>query len=152
MEPLTITRESVLKAYQKTDENGKELLKSLFKDVNIFQSITERIKTFEDACSYLNIDPVDNIPANFGKHVIAYCKLVIITKALNEGWLPDWDNDEDYKWYLWFSMDKPGFRLYGAAYCYTHSYAGSRLCFRTRELAEYAASQFKNLYEEFFTL
>jgi hypothetical protein len=45
-----------------------------------------------------------------------------------------------------------GFRL-GSVYCrYDDSGVGSRLCFRSKEIAKYAANQFLDLYKEFFTL
>ncbi|MOA38929.1 hypothetical protein D3C78_1606660 [compost metagenome] len=38
------------------------------------------------------------------------------------------------------------------AYGHSHSGVGSRLVFKSRELAEYAAKQFINEYKDFFTL
>lgn len=52
--------------------------------------ITERVKTFEDACNEVGVDASEWIKdkGNLGleKDVIAYMKLCIICKALNEGW------------------------------------------------------------------
>lgn len=69
------------------------------------KSITERVKTFEDACNvlgkshplicqYNNIDDVDS-------NLNAYLKLRIIVAALNEGWTPKFAVDE-YRYYPWF--------------------------------------------------
>lgn len=75
--------------------------------------ITERVKTFEDACKELgeNHKLVQQYRAAEGTslmdsiNVAAYLKLRIITAALNEGWEPQFTEDED-RWYpylvLWF--------------------------------------------------
>lgn len=53
-------------------------------------NITEKIKTFEDACMQLGIDAKQWLAENerLDKDTIAYLKLGIIAEALNEGWKP----------------------------------------------------------------
>lgn len=78
--------------------------------------VTERIKTFDDACNELGADhPMVSVydalvtRANgeqslaewMGKDVVAFLKLRIITEALNEGWHPKFTEDE-YRYYPWF--------------------------------------------------
>ena len=75
------------------------------------QDITERIKTFEDACEELgNEHPlvkeycsVVNINLDITKDLISYLKLRIIITALNEGWTPAFDEDE-CRYYPWFCI------------------------------------------------
>lgn len=75
------------------------------------KDITERIKTFEDACEELGNDHpfvraykgYTNYISEENKNdidVIAYLKLRIITTALNEGWKPKFTKDER-RWYPW---------------------------------------------------
>ena len=102
----------------------------------------DTIKTLEDACKALNIEfkPVEGLT----KDELAYQKLKIIAKALNEGWEPNWNNWDEWKYYPWFRMgDRDGspgvgFSCSGYGYVSGASSVGSRLCFKTRELAEYA--------------
>lgn len=68
--------------------------------------ITERVKTFEDACKELGEDHklVQQFKAiqeaiEEDKEATAYFKLGIITAALNEGWEPDFTNDDEYRYY-----------------------------------------------------
>ena len=80
------------------------------------RTVTERIKTFEDACNELGEDhPMVSVydalvsRANgeqslaewMGKDVVAFLKLRIIADALNEGWHPKFTEDE-YRYYPWF--------------------------------------------------
>lgn len=120
------------------------------------------IETFEDACKALNLNSETVIP-NFSEYpeedrkaLIAHAKLVIIAKAINGGWKPDWSNDDQYKYYPWFYMagsaSGGGFSYGGYDRWTTGSIVGSRLCFETREKAKYAGKQFENLYKEYFVI
>lgn len=123
-----------------------------------------RIKTFEEACKALELDPnhlpeVSMLPEKHRLSIIAYYKLVIIIQALNNGWEPDWFNTNQYKYYNWFYVEasedkKAGFGFHDAhcVYACSRTYVGSRLCFETRDMADYAAEQFKDLYQEYLLL
>ena len=107
---------------------------------------------------------------------IAYLKLRIIVAALNEGWEPKFAEDE-YRYFPWFyfytkeEYDKlddeekgrcvlrsgssansyNGFVYCGADYdaSFSNISVGSRLAFRTRELAAYAGRQFTEEWADF---
>ena len=111
-------------------------------------------------------------------HLFAYARLVIIAEALNEGWKPKFDGDE-CRYYPWFYIytkkeyeeldedEKKDCRVVGrsngnayagggvvyasASYASSVSVAdyGSRLAFKTRELAEYCGKQFIDIWEKF---
>lgn len=78
--------------------------------------ITERVKTFEDACNILGENHPCVIAYNAFEHdvmasvdskeiadVAAYLKLRIIATALNEGWKPEF-TEKEYRWYPWFYL------------------------------------------------
>ena len=76
--------------------------------------VTERIKTFEDACNELGEENVlvqayrtaeFNTSGNQNdvSDVVAYLKLRVIAEALNEGWEPQF-NKEEYRYYPWFYL------------------------------------------------
>jgi hypothetical protein len=119
------------------------------------------IKTFEDACKKENIDPeklpdVFMIPESFRKAIINCYKLFIIFKAINNGWIPDWNNSNQFKYYPWFKVLSSGS---GFDFSNSHSYyagtataVGSRLCTDTSEKAIYIGKQFGDEYAEFFLI
>ena len=119
--------------------------------------ITDRIKTFEDACEVLGLDgailtgQLNDSLDDIAPGVIAFTKLAIIVKALNEGWKPDWKNSREEKWYQWFDLSK-GFEFVNVVSYYQHSNVSSRLCFVSEDVARYAATQFADLYKDFFTI
>lgn len=121
--------------------------------------ITQRVKSFENACMELSIAPalpeVSGLPLKHQKAMIALYMLIIITEALNEGWKPDWNNPELKYW--------PWFYYYGAsagfsyvdtdsAASYTHATFGARLCYKSRSLAEYSARQFIHLWNDYLLI
>ena len=82
---------------------GKEVqwVGDTLKLVDVKKPITERIKTFKDACKelgnhpfvkeYALINPFTNC---YSSDLVAYLKLRIIVAALNEGWEPKFTEDE----------------------------------------------------------
>lgn len=120
------------------------------------EKITDRIKTFEDACESLGLKG-DILMASLhddlkdeAAPIIAGLKLRIIAKALNEGWKPNWQNSGEYKYYPWWNMQN-GFSLDVVGDNSAFTLVGSRLCYKTRELATYAATQFADLYKSYLT-
>jgi hypothetical protein len=124
-----------------------------------------QLKTFEGACKVEGLDPKTVIPnfSNFLKKdqasMIAHAKLVIIVRAANrlanggEEWIPDFDNPNQYKYEAWLYKEKrgsSGFRFHGFGYWDSGSYVGSRLCFISRDVAEYVVTNFNKLYNEYF--
>jgi hypothetical protein len=123
--------------------------------------VMSRIKTFEDACEELGIEPneffqgsIDNGLMNDIKSIVAYSQLIIICRALNEGWTPDWTNSDQNKYCPYFIKKVPGFGFSGTDCDGWYSFAcvGSRLCFKNCELAEYAGKQFESIYNDFLNL
>ena len=137
--------------YPNADANLKKILEESFGVSFFSQKITDRIKTFEGACKELGINPSQLLSCDDTSDEAAYKKLKVIVKALNQGWIPDWNNSSEYKYYPWFNL-KGGFVFFVYDYHFQYSAVGSRLCFRSRELAEYAAKQFESIYKDFFTI
>lgn len=108
------------------------------------QDVTERIKTFADACRELGSDhPFVKAYKGYVSHIhqhdmndydlVAYLKLRIITAALNEDWEPQFTKDER-RWYFWYDLitkeqydklsaeDKS--RVVGRSYCSSGAHGG----------------------------
>lgn len=103
----------------------------------------------------LNINP-DDFENEYLQGILtideqAYIKLKHITKCLNEGWTPDLTNKTELKYWNFLYRDSAGsfFALAHYAPSTAHASFGSRLCFRTKELADFALAQFFDTYKEF---
>lgn len=186
---IQLKKENVLNAYKNANYEEKNLLEQLFgKEIFKPTDVRERIKTFEEALDELELRSADGdkyaeslyddwhnvITEN--NDLTAFLKLRIITEALNEGWRPQFVEDER-RWYPYFRLytkeeiekmdDEIKARVvarsshsayagggvsYASAYvdsAYVSASCGSRLAFKTAELAEYAGKQFIDIYADF---
>lgn len=179
---MEVNFSKVLKEYNKADEKGKKILEEIFgKDVFWPKDVTDRVKTFEDACRELGEDSplVQDWKMNVIKSpdVDAYLKLRIIFAALNEGWEPEFAEDE-WRYSPYFKLyskekidkmnekDKEGLVLWGGpatdgafcglafassgdAFSYSYPYIGARLALKSKELALYCGKQFVSIWKDF---
>lgn len=141
--------------------------------------VTERVKTFEDACKEVGIDTEKWLEEHKDDDVnlLAFLKIRIIVEALNEGWKPKFDGEEyRYAPYFYYytkedvdNMDEDeksrllfvgGAAYYGsicglsasaAASGFSSSYAyfGARLALKSRDLALYCGNQFYEIWIDF---
>ena len=151
---LNLEQSNAIKAYNEGTSSDKLLLERLYGKEVFNQKITDRVKTFEDACEVLGIGTsipnVDNLRKKDRASVIAQYKLLVIIEALNEGWTPNWDNNNEYKYYPYFDM-RNNTPVFGDYYnWFTVSTTSSHLCLKTSALAEYCGKQFIDLYKESF--
>lgn len=112
---MEIKKENVLAAYETARETGADstmkVLEALFgEDTFKPKDVTERIKTFEDACRELGMEHpfvaaynawIMNEEFDDQLDILAYLKLRIICAALNDGWEPKFTEDE-VRWFPWF--------------------------------------------------
>lgn len=186
------TKENIIKAYYIARETGADstckVLEALYPDVDFTpkdnRPVNERIKTFEDACDALGEDhrfvqayrAVEGM-TGFGADFYAYLKLRIICAALNEGWEPQYTEDEwrYCPWHFLYTeseindmdaderadrhmMSAGDFKTEYAGFACAHSHSapsnadanvGSRLCLKSSDLAIYCGKQFIDLWADF---
>ena len=182
---LEVNEENVLCAYKNANIEQKSLLEALFgKGLFNQKDITERVKTFEDACDELGKDHplvmeywgVCGVELDIAKDLIAYLKLRIIVAALNEGWEPQFTENERryFPWFYtytpekYYELDEEKKRrcvirpirrantyyaimfsdaFEDASYSYINN--GSQLALKSQKLAKYAANQFAEIWADF---
>ena len=115
------TEQDIIKAYNVAKQSGADstckVLEALYPSIDFTpkdnRPVEERIKTFEDAVNALgyehpfvvsyNIMTERFNPQTDDADIIAYLKLRIIVAALNEGWEPQFTEDE-WRWYPWYNL------------------------------------------------
>ena len=117
----------------------------------------KKIKSYEAACKALGLKPIsDEVFNAFQKEdrktMAAYHKLAVITRAINEGWQPDWSNRNERKYEPYMYTNSAGL---ASAYTYNapsnaYTAIGSRLCCRDHERATFAVETFGELYKDYF--
>ncbi len=111
--PSSIDRARTAYANAESPEIKKLLVDLFGEDVKTADNrpVTERIKTFDDACDALGenhpyvvaYNTMNDIDEYAAIDIIAYLKLRIIVAALNEGWIPGFVEDER-RWAPWFVL------------------------------------------------
>ena len=159
METLQLDKEKALKAFREANDDGKKLLIELYgRELFPEKNAIKRITTLEMACVDLGLLSEGAIGQFVGeKHgtsLQAYTQLIVIADALNEGWVPNWNDGNEYKWYPWFKYNGWGFGFSGTGfgYTFTHACLGSRLVFKSQELAEHAGRTFESIYNDFLSI
>ena len=154
---LTITEKTAKELYPETPNWFQKILKETFGKKCFEKRKFDEIKTFDDACRECSMTELD-FNENFGNKglsidTIAYEKLKIIIRAINQNWQPNWNDENQKKWWPYFNLSS-GFGFSGSVYDYdfTGASVGSRLCFESKEKADYAANQFLKIYEDFLTI
>lgn len=179
METLNIDKEKAINAYQQGSEEQKKVLEKVFGVETFKpKTIKDRIKTFDDALKELGPNHIlvkeynvinNNMTTLSMKY---YLRLCVITAALNEGWRPKFVEGEK-RYFPYFrlysseeirqmSKEEKSSVVYqscdyasgGVSLAFTICDTttvrfGSRLAFKTSELAEYAGKQFGKLYANY---
>lgn len=152
----TADKNELRKIYSEVDVPVKKLMELYHGKETFSQKITDRVKTFKDALELVELSENEKMLLAYnGKETQmistqAHIKLSIIAKVLNEGWAPDWTNGNEAKYYPCLKYTSGvGFSCHAYDNGRTSTSLGSRLCFKSKELAEYAAKQFQDIYNDF---
>lgn len=110
----------------------------------------ERILTDDDvlADNGLTWESFNASVQDLEPHEVAFRFLGLLNKSLNQGWKPDFDNSNQYKYQPYFLGGSSGFRYYDCVAWRSGSAVGSRLCFKNRELAIHAGEKFTRWYKK----
>lgn len=150
---MNIDKNTAKKLYEGSPEWFQEQLENEFGSDFFKPNKYESIKTFEDACAEIGIAPGKVFSKYDTPDEVAYKKLKIIAKAINNEWVPNWDDTDQRKWFPWFRLSSGfGFSHSACACDYSVTIVGSRLCFETKEQSDYAANQFTEIYKELLTI
>lgn len=146
---LSLDDATALRIYPDASPELKAILEENYSKAFFSREITDRIKSFEDACEYNNTNPLASRFVNGTRNQIYQERVAEIVKALNEGWEPNYDNSSEYKYTPYFYLNAPGFRFIGSGYSGTGSgtSGGSRFALKSRKLSDYAGTQFTKEYE-----
>lgn len=146
---ITITNDLANRMFKDANEKQTKILSKIIKKpVSIF----DKVNSYEDAL-ILNGDKC-TIQKGDTPDEIAYKHIKAITKALNGGKTVDKAYamaNYIYANYFYFASAGLGCVDSNDRVSASDATYGFRLCFFTREAAEYAAEKFKDLYEQFYS-
>lgn len=157
MKTLQIEEKKARKLYKTASQEFKSMLEDIFGKEFFSEKVTDRIKTYEDACRELNKAPINEAEMKkngFTDDEIVYRKLKTITEALNDGWKPDMMDTNQKKWFPVFRIEPSspsGLVFDDSNYdCwYAMAADSSRLFFESEEKSDHAGTTFIALYAKF---
>ncbi len=116
--------------------------------------------TFNEACKKYNLPDnwspkVDDLPEFMRAYTVVQKRLELVVAAINDGWVADWSNTSQKRYYIWWNIIGGGVAGRGLSfdavgYVFTHSCVAACLVFETEEKARHAAKYFKALFEEYY--
>lgn len=113
-----------------TIEQLKELIKKNENLTELQKAINKLGEKDEEVIKFRKLEDLGDKDS-----LLAYQKLVVIIKFLNDGWKR---NGKDTFYYIWFYLNP--FRFYYVYYDCGNSYVPSALCFKNEKLAEFAST------------
>lgn len=115
----------------------------------------DTIKSYEQACEFLGRNPRISIQCDGNVRALeAWHKLLTIAEAWNkiDGFVPDWGNSSQWKYYPWFYYNKNSagfvFASTSNAPSGTLAHFGSLPCFKS----SYRARQFGEMFVELYDI
>lgn len=103
---ITLTSEQI--QHIRKELNNKPLIETLF--------------NWQDILNFNNLKEVDVLPwnkPNTPEKVSqnGFAKLQLIKKTFNEGWIADFNNSNQYKYYTWYEKKKNNWSVYCVGVC-----------------------------------
>lgn len=126
-------------------------------DFEVNEEDLQEISNYEEALSYL-CGLSESINTRHEKALKSLEKLFVIAQACNkqDGFVPDFSNEKQLKFFPWFKYDKNAERfVYARAFeasASAFTSFGSRICFNTPERANQFGEQFIDLWNDVFLL
>ncbi len=149
---VELPNDLIEKGYREANIEQKQMIKKYF-EINIFD--LSSIKSFDDILKISGKKLEDVLIYNSPKtareiRLNAICKIELIKEVVNQGWVENWNDSNEYRYYPWFHFDSGGFGFYGS---YSHcSYFNSEVAFyKTKEISNFVGKTFLKEYKEFAT-
>lgn len=138
----------------KIDINGvsitltPEQLAEIARQTNQLKSYKD-ITSFEKACERLGLD-IPQFNSELTKGEIALRKIKIIVRAISSftNWKPVWSNTKQWKYTVWFDLEKGFSYWYTTAYS-TGTYVPSALFVESNEQAKFLGETYLELYKDY---
>ena len=95
-------------ALKKIENLEKEII-NLKKIINEPDDLFSSIKSYEDVVMYIKENNLSFLYIEtFNKKLLAFCMIQNILTVFNNGWKPNWKDNNERKYYPWFEYKSSG--------------------------------------------
>lgn len=122
-------------------EQAKELLKC--SDAKLQETIFKAYPELNNPEQHLSKEEIEELE-EWTKNIRL---LAAHAKVFNKGWVPNWDDDDQRKYHIWWDMTEGAATFIYAAYDFSFAAVPTRLCFESYDKAK----EFAELHKELFT-
>lgn len=126
--------------------NGKDVEITLTNEqvaqINKQKQLDASTCTLQDCINYLGENDLEVInlrqlqKVNVSKYIIDNQSAIVIIKALNGDWTPNWGNINEYKYFIWWGMQDNNFSYDYCNFWNSCSIASARLCLKSATLCQ----------------
>lgn len=137
-----------------TFENAIQNMKSEIYNIPTTNKKPKHLTTWAEVCAYHMLREEDVLPylnpkTKLEKVVNATVKINYISLALNEGWIPDFNDTSQRKYYPYFVFSAGGWSVFGAASWNAVAGVGSGFYYKDEKTALHAAKTFLEIYRDY---
>lgn len=147
---IEVPNDLIKRAYNEANAKQKKFIEDHFEIIN---SNFKKIKDYPDVCDALGIDELNEndfkfLPKEQRKKQLALHKLQNIETLLNDGWVKDWKNQSQYKYYPYFAVSSDGGLVFDSCGSYSSCFGDAVGLFKDKETAEFVGKTFKDIYKD----
>ncbi len=140
MKHLKLTKERAVAKYKSGTQAEKDFIIALY-GAEHFVSAKDRLTGYSSACVILNrkevtLDHFAFLGEVQAKKQFARHKIQVCIEAINEGWIPNYDNSNEAKYEIWQRGKSYGFSSGSRDRYYYFTSVGSDLVCQTRDKAD----------------
>lgn len=153
---IEVEQSLITKAFSEADAKQNKLLNKYFKIEEFGDEYRMKICTsWESLLKHLGKKESEMLPYKLPKtnleiSVNSYIKLCTIIEFLNDGWICDFNDSNQYKYYPYFIFEKSSWQLRGVYYLYANSHGFSALAYlKNEKLARFMGTNYIKEYSEF---
>lgn len=153
MKSLTISDITAKQLYPTASTEFKIILEETFTKEFFNQKLIDIVKTIDDVYKHLGRKKPTILDYKFlheqkRERALNTQYIDDISELFNEGWIPDFTNHNQYKYYNCFEKKDSGWVFVGCSHLIYGSSLGFGFYFKSREISQYCGKQFLDIYSK----
>lgn len=148
---IIVEEELILKAYKQADNSQKSLLEKYF-EIEYANKLF-KFNTYSKVCEGLGEEELTEklfsfLPKERRKKALAQAKVAQLEKFFNGKWIADWKNQNQYKYYPYFTLNASGGLLFCSSHCHASYFYAEAGFYKDQETSDFVGKTFIDIYED----
>lgn len=149
-ENITFTKEFFNSMQEACTKDQLIVFNEIFKEYIKDASEVFKVKTYSEVCKQLKetelkASDFDFLPTlDDSKKALSFAKIKQLERFFNQGWVPNWNDNSEYKYYLWYQYKSSGWEFGSVGSCYGSF--GLPGFYKTGDIANHVQKYFNDIY------